>query len=121
LILSESVPVSSSGRSVTACARNSQPSDQTAQALPSLGVICNQDDEAGSAFLVKKICAQGDLTPQVIKQLTHVQWFVDADIASIIKLAGVQVPTLDESLGQHQGRSREFSVRNWFDETGVIG
>jgi hypothetical protein len=32
-----------------------------------------EDDETGSAFLFKKICAQGDLTSQVIKQVAHVQ------------------------------------------------
>ena len=32
-----------------------------------------------SSLLVKKRCAQGDFTSQVIKQVAHVQWFVDAD------------------------------------------
>jgi hypothetical protein len=64
------------------------------------------------ALLVKKICAQRDLTPQVGKQVTDVQLFVDADIAAIVKLVGVQVPPLDKPLGQHQGWLREFYVWN---------
>jgi hypothetical protein len=81
-----------------------------AQALPALGVICIEDNETGSALLVKKICAQGDLASQVIKQVAHVQGFVDADVAAVVKLAGVQVPTLDKPLGQHQGWPGEFCV-----------
>jgi hypothetical protein len=91
----------------------SQRAGQVAQALPGLGVVRIEDGETGSAFLVKKICAESDLTPQVGKQVAHVQWFVHTNIASIIKLAGVQVPPLDESLGQHQRWTREFCVRNW--------
>jgi hypothetical protein len=83
---------------------------QMAQTLPSLDVISIQDEETGSAFLVKKICAQGDLTSQVIEQVAHVQGFVDADVAAVIKLAGVQVPPLDKPLSQHQGWPREFGI-----------
>ena len=90
-----------------------QRAGQMAPALPSLCVVRIEEGETSSAFLVKKICAQGDLTSQVIKQVAHVQWFVDAVVAAVVKLVGVQIPTLDEWLGQHQGRSREFSVRNW--------
>jgi hypothetical protein len=82
------------------------------QTLPSLGVISIEDEEAGLALLVKKICAQGDLTSQVIKQVAHVQLLVDADVAAVVKLAGVQIPTLDESLSQHQGWPGQFRVRN---------
>ena len=88
----------------------SQLSGEVAQALPSLRVISIEDEETGSTFLVKKICAQGDLTPQVIKQVADVRWFVDADVAAVIKLAGVKVSTLDESLGQRQGWPRELWV-----------
>ena len=84
---------------------------QVAQALPALGIVRIEDDETGSAFLVKKICAQGDLTSQVIKQAAHVQWFVRADVAAVVKLVGVQIPTLDKPLSQHQGWTREFCVR----------
>jgi hypothetical protein len=58
------------------------------------------------------VCTQGDLTPQVIKQVAHVQWFVDAGVAAVVELAGVQVPSLDETLGQHQRWTREFCVWN---------
>jgi hypothetical protein len=83
---------------------------QVAQSLPALRVVSIEDEETGSASLVKKICAEGDLTSQVIKQVAHVQWFVDADVAAVVKLPGVQVPTLDEPLGQHHGWAREFFV-----------
>jgi hypothetical protein len=63
--------------------------------------------------LVKKICAQSDLASQVIKQVAHVQGFVDANVAAVVELPGVKIPTLDESLSQHQGWPREFSVWNW--------
>jgi hypothetical protein len=75
-----------------------------------LGVVSIKDKEAGSVVLVKKICAQGNLTSQVIKQVTHVQWFVDADVAAVVKLSGVQVSPLDKSLGQRQGWTSEFCV-----------
>ena len=88
----------------------SQHPGQLAQALPGLGVISIEDDETGSAFLVKKICAQGYFTLQMGKQVAHVEGFVDADVAAVINLAGVQVPTLDETLGQHQGWAGEFCV-----------
>jgi hypothetical protein len=82
-------------------------------AIPPRLIICIEDEKPGLAFLVKKICAESDLTSQVIKQVAHVQWFVDTDVAAVIKLVGVQVPTLDEPLGQHQGRTREFGVWKW--------
>jgi hypothetical protein len=66
-----------------------QRSGQVAQALPSLGVIRIKDDESGSALLVKEICAERDLTFQVVKQVAHVQWFVDTDVAAVVKLVGV--------------------------------
>jgi hypothetical protein len=75
-----------------------------------LRVVGIQDEEPGSALLVKKIYAQGDLTSQVIKQVAHVQRFVDTYVAAVVKLAGVQVPTLDKPLGQHQCRAGEFCV-----------
>ena len=50
---------------------------------------------------------------QVIKQVAQVQQFVDADIAAVIKLVGVQVSTLDKPLGQHQGWARKFGFWNW--------
>jgi hypothetical protein len=50
---------------------------------------------------------------QVIKQVAHVQLFVDADVAAVVKLTGVQVPALDKPLGQHQGWPGEFYVGNW--------
>jgi len=75
-----------------------------------LGVVRVEDDETGSALLAKKISGQGNLTSQVIKQVAHVQWFVDADVAAVVKLVGVQVPPLDKSLGQHQGWARELCV-----------
>jgi hypothetical protein len=56
----------------------SQHPGQVAQALPGLGAISIEDDETGSAFLVKRICAQRDLTPQMGKQVAYVQRFVDA-------------------------------------------
>jgi hypothetical protein len=87
-----------------------QRSGQVAQVLPGLGVIRVEDDETGSAVLVKKICAQGDLTPQMGKQVVHVEGFVDTDVASIIKLVGVQVPPLDESLDQDQRWAGELWV-----------
>ena len=40
----------------------SQRACHVAQTLSSLGVISIEDDETRSAFLVKKVCAQGDLT-----------------------------------------------------------
>ena len=40
-------------------------------------------------------------------------WFVDADVAAVVELSSVQVPPLDETLGQHQDRAREFCVWNW--------
>jgi hypothetical protein len=64
----------------------------------------------GLALLVKKICAKSDLTAQVVKQVAHVQLFVHADIAAVIKLAGVNIPALDKPLGQHQGWPGEFGI-----------
>jgi len=78
--------------------------------VPTLLIVRIQDDEAGLALLVKKICAQGDLASQVIKEVAHVQWLVHADVAAIIKLVGVQVPSLDKPLSQHQGWPGEFCV-----------
>jgi hypothetical protein len=95
------------GRNVFSCQRPGQ----VAQALPGLGVVSIEDEKPRSALLVKKICAQGDLTSQVIEQVAHVQWFVHADVAAIVKLTGVQVPPLDKPLGQYQGWTREFCVR----------
>jgi hypothetical protein len=83
---------------------------QVAQALPGLGVIRIQDEIPRPALLVKKICAQRDLTSQVVKQVAHVQWFADADVAAVVKLPGVKIPPLDEPLSQHQGWAREFGV-----------
>jgi hypothetical protein len=37
--------------------------------------------------------------------VAHVQGLVHADVAAVVNLAGVKVPLLDKSLGQHQGRS----------------
>jgi hypothetical protein len=96
------------GRNIFSCQR----SGQVAQALPGLGVVRIEDEETCPAVLVKKICAQGDLTSQVVKQVAHVQGFVDADVATVVKLAGVKVPSLDKPLGQHQGWSGELSFRN---------
>lgn len=87
-----------------------QSPDQVAQILPSLGVISIENEKPCPTFLVKKICAQSNLTSQVIKQVAHIQWFVDADVAAVIKPVGIQVPPLDESLGQHQGWTGEFGV-----------
>jgi hypothetical protein len=81
-----------------------------AQLLPALRVVSIQDEKPCPTFLVKKICAESALTSQVGKQVVHVQWFVDTDVASIIKLTGVQIPALDETLGQHQCRAGEFCV-----------
>jgi hypothetical protein len=39
-----------------------------------------------------------------------VQLLVDADVAAIVKLAGVKIPALDKPLGQHQGWAGEFGV-----------
>jgi hypothetical protein len=83
-----------------------------AQLLPALRVVSIQDEKPCPTFLVKKICAESALTSQVGKQVVHVQWFVNADVAAVVKLAGVQVPTLDKSLGQRQGWPGEFRVRN---------
>ena len=63
-------------------------------------------------MLIEQIGAQSDLTPQVGKQVARVQLFVDTDVAAVVKLLGVKVPALDESLGQHQGWAREFCVWN---------
>ena len=82
------------------------------QPPPSLGIVSIKDEKPRLALLVKKICAECDLTPQVIKQVAHIQWFVDADVAAVVKLVGVQVPALDKPLGQHQGWAGEFRVRN---------
>jgi hypothetical protein len=82
-------------------------------AIPPRLIICIEDEKPGLAFLVKKICAQGDLTSQVIKQVAHVQWFVDTDVTAVVKLVGMQVPALDKPQGQHQGWSGEFGVWNW--------
>ena len=43
--------------------------------------------------------------------MAHVQGVVHADVAAVVELAGVQVPSLDKPLGQHQGWSREFCIR----------
>ena len=90
----------------------SQPAGQVARALPRLGVVGVEDEEMGLALFIQQICAQRDLAPQVGKQVVHVEGFVNADVAAVIKLVGVQVPALDEPLGQHQGWSREFCVWN---------
>jgi hypothetical protein len=91
----------------------SQRSGQETQALPSLGVVSIKDEKPRPAFLVKQICAQSDLTPQVGKKVANVQLFVHADIAAVVKLVGVQVPPLDKPLSQHQGWPREFCVWKW--------
>jgi hypothetical protein len=83
------------------------------QALPALGIVGVQDEKASLALPVEQIGSQSDLTPQVSKQVAHVQWFVDADVAVVVKLMGVQISALDEPLGQHQGWTREFCVWNW--------
>ena len=89
---------------------SSQFSDQMTQAPPTLLVVRIQDEKPRLAVLVKKICAQGDLTSQVTKEVAHVQGVVDADVAAVVKLVGVKVPALDESLSQHQGWARELCV-----------
>ena len=38
---------------------------------------------------------------------------MDADVAAVVKLVGVQVPTLDKPLGQHQGWTGEICVWKW--------
>jgi hypothetical protein len=67
----------------------SQRPGQVAQTIPGLSVIRIQDEVASLTLLVKKICAQDNLTSQVIKQVAHVQWFVDTDVASVVQLVGV--------------------------------
>jgi len=62
------------GRNVLA----SQYPGQVVQAFPTALIVGIQDEKPCSVLLVKKICAQGDLTSQVIKQVAHVQGFVDA-------------------------------------------
>ena len=49
----------------------------------------------------------------MIEQVAHVEGFMDADVAAVIQLVGVQIPTLDKPLGQHQGWPREFCIWNW--------
>jgi hypothetical protein len=89
-----------------------QRAGQVAQALLALVVVRVQDDETGLALPVEKVGPQRDLTPQVGKQVAHVQGLVHADVAAVVNLAGVQVPAPDEPLGQYQGRPGEFRVRN---------
>jgi len=76
-------------------------------------IVRIEDEKPGLALLVKKICAESDLTPEVGKQVAHVQLLVDADIGAIVQLLGVQIPALDKPLGQHQGWPGEFYVWNW--------
>jgi hypothetical protein len=78
-----------------------QLSGQVTQPLPTLLIIRIQDEEASLAVLVKKICAESDLTPEVGKQVAYVQLLVDADVAPVVKLVGVEIPLLNKSLGQH--------------------
>jgi DNA-binding NarL/FixJ family response regulator len=44
------------------------------------------------------------------KQVANVQKLVNADIAAVVKLAGVQIPPLNKLLCQHQSWSRKFTV-----------
>jgi hypothetical protein len=54
-----------------------------------MGIVGIQDEKPCPALLIKKICAESDLTSQVIKQVAHGQGFVDADVAAVVKLAGM--------------------------------
>jgi hypothetical protein len=88
----------------------SQRAGQVARALPALLLVGIQDEKPCSTLLVEQIGAQRDLAPQVGKQVADVQLFVRTDVAAVVKLAGVEIPPLNKSLGQHQGWAGEFGV-----------
>ena len=93
--------------------------------------------------MVKKICAQGDLTSQVGQQVAHVQPFVDAHVATRHQAGGRADPNAGQTAGSapglaeralrpelasvHAPPSRNQHRTLWeraaseFDETGVIG